>query len=364
MKILNKNLITSICLTIFFFWLPLLLPAQVEVQQAYILRMEGKADSAKVILEDLLTQDSTHALAWFELSRTLDHIRLGSPPKFMETAEIISCLDKAIELEPDNASFLYTRAQQEILNMYIVLMTGKPAEEAKENIFKAEQYFLQAAELDPAYTIGKLTLVEIFGQLDEPQGGDKAKAKLYASELKDYDAFMGAKAEAMLLGDTAKEVEFWAGKTGELAKDPRFWEAYGKSCLHEQNEELAFSCFDKAIGLDKSFDFLYLEKGRFYSFRAMQDMANKDKYLPEVEKAYNTYVDICPQATNPVKAWVYSNLARMKMMGGMQEEGKTLMEKATKLDPNHSKAFGFPAMDAAPDKVGEHLRHSYYFRPF
>lgn len=57
--------------------------------QAYELRMNGKADSAKVILEQVLSEDSTYAMAWYELARTKHHIGLGEPRKFVRCLEDI-----------------------------------------------------------------------------------------------------------------------------------------------------------------------------------------------------------------------------------------------------------------------------------
>ena len=97
---------------------------------------------------------------------------------------------------------------------------------------------------------------------------------------------------------------------------------------------------------------------------AMQDYENRDKYIPGVESAFALYLEKTPQTKSPVKAWVFSNLAKVKMHSGMKEEAQKLMEKANELDPHHSKAFGAPNMDLPADEVKDHLTHRYYFRPF
>ena len=61
-----------------------------NVQQAYQLRMNGQADSAKIILEQVLSKDSTNAAAWYELARTKQHMGLGNPRKLISgIAEIL-----------------------------------------------------------------------------------------------------------------------------------------------------------------------------------------------------------------------------------------------------------------------------------
>ena len=78
------------------------------VQQAYDLRMNGQADSAQVLLEQVITEDSTNAAVWFELARTKQHIGLGNPRKLMsEMVDVQQFAQNAVDNEPNNVIYQY-----------------------------------------------------------------------------------------------------------------------------------------------------------------------------------------------------------------------------------------------------------------
>lgn len=332
--------------------------------EAFLLRMEGKADSAKAILKNHLESVPCDALAWFELSRTLDHIRLGNPQQAFENEEVLKCLDQAMKCEPQNGLYTYSRGVQETLNLYIALMMEKSNEEIIASLKKAEKLFSKAIELDKKYIIGKVTMVELYGQLPKEMGGDKDRASKLAEEVMNIDAFWGNKAQSMLLEEGSDEVQFWIKAQEEIGENPLLYEALGKSYLHQNDVDQAIINFEKAIKLEKSLLCLELELGRYYMMQIMMNYEKKEEFTPHVEKYFTEYLEKCPETTNPVKAWIYGHLAKIKMHSGQQEAGKKLMEKANQLDPHHSKAFGFPPMDLAPELADKNLRHSYYFRPF
>jgi hypothetical protein len=75
------------------------------VQQAYELRMNGQADSAKVLLEQVIAEDSTNAAALYELARTEHHIGLGNIPELLGGLEdiqqtIAGCLKSPPAITP------------------------------------------------------------------------------------------------------------------------------------------------------------------------------------------------------------------------------------------------------------------------
>ena len=69
-----------------------------EVFKAYELRINGHADSAKLVLKKLLGEDSTNALAWYELCRTTMHLGLSNPRETKESINnALKCINKAVK---------------------------------------------------------------------------------------------------------------------------------------------------------------------------------------------------------------------------------------------------------------------------
>ena len=94
--------------------------------RAYELRINGQADSAKVLLEKSLKKDSTSALAWFELTRTNQHIGLANPQKMLESMnEILLQINMGVKFDSENVYYLSYKGSIETLNLYMSLMTGK-----------------------------------------------------------------------------------------------------------------------------------------------------------------------------------------------------------------------------------------------
>ena len=68
--------------------------------------MHGKADSAKVLLEQMLAEDSTNAAAWCELARTKHHLGLANPRELLGILEDIQqTADAAVNNDPENVSY-------------------------------------------------------------------------------------------------------------------------------------------------------------------------------------------------------------------------------------------------------------------
>jgi len=182
------------------------------VLSAYELRMNGRADSAKIVLEQYLEKDSTNALAWFELTRTLDHLGLANPREMIENhGAVLTAISKAVEFAPENAYYLSYKGGEQALSFYIDLMTGKADTNLK--LLQIESTYLKVLELDPNFYEVKVTLVEFFGSLPPDLGGDLEKAISYTKELEAEDAFAGALAREILLAENADYVEYWKSQT-------------------------------------------------------------------------------------------------------------------------------------------------------
>ncbi|MCK5839859.1 MAG: tetratricopeptide repeat protein, partial [Bacteroidales bacterium] len=332
-----------------------------KVIEAYELRMDGKADSAKVVLEYILTEDSTNSLAWYELCRTQQHIALANPRSLVEIMkDAMNNMNQAVKYEPENVNYLSYLGGLEAFDLYMGLQMGK--EDVVEDLQKVEEIFLEVLDLKPDCYEVKLTLVEFFGMLPPSMGGDSAKAEKYARELEEADILFGAKAREILMPEDADYVIFWQGVNEKLKDDAEVLASLGIVYLYQDKVEEASKYFDEAISLDPEKNTLYLKLGMYYLMLAMQNQAQLDSVAPLIEKEFYTYLNSNPPPVKPMEAWVLSKLAMIKNRTGDQEGGEKLMAEANSLDSFHSKAFAIPVGYDPPDEISP--KHGYFFRPF
>jgi tetratricopeptide (TPR) repeat protein len=334
-----------------------------KVFQAYELRMNGQADSARVILEQLLSTDSTNALTWFELCRTTQHMGMANPRAIKETLdEALNNINKAIENDPNNAYYLSYKGSIETLQFYLALQTGN--EKAGEYLVKLEDTYKSVFKLDPSYYEDKITLVEFFGGLPPEMGGDPKKAEKYARELEEADLVAGAKAREILMPEDADYEIFWKGIVEKDPENPNAHKALGRVYLFVGHFDEAYNCYQKAIDLDQSKNDLYLDLGRYYLMTAMQNPALIDSVAPFIEEQFNKFLNFTPEPNNPMKAWTYSKLAMISRRTGNEEVAEKYMGKADDLDPFYSPAFGKPsgALYSPPDVVVH--EQGYFLSPF
>lgn len=333
------------------------------ITNAYELRMNGQADSAKVLLEKSLKKDSTSALAWFELTRTNQHIGLANPQNLVASMdEILHQINQAVIFDPENVYYLSYKGSIEMLNLYVSLMTGK--NDVLDKLKKVENTYDAVLKLKPDYYEVKLTLVELFGTLPEDKGGDKEKAEKYAAELEKEDVLHGAKAREILMNENDDKIAFWESINKKLPGNTGVYEALGRCYLHKKKVEEAKKCFKKAITLNPENSTLYLELGRYYMMQAMRNVKVLDSIAPFIEEEFNKYLNTQPEPNRPMKAWVISNLGKIKYRTGDKEGGKQLMDKANELDSFYSKAFAVPNQSLYSPPGNFFRGHSYYFRPF
>jgi tetratricopeptide (TPR) repeat protein len=334
-----------------------------KVQKAYELRLNGQVDSAKVILEQVLSEDSTNAIAWYELARTKHHMALGNPRKLISgITDIQQTVQRAIDNDRDNVIYQYYKGYIDYLNLYIGLQTGK--ENVSEDFKKVVDSYKSVLDLKPDYNEAKLFLVELFAMLPPNKGGDSAKAEKYVRELEESDVVFGAKAREIIMPENADYVAFWEKIKENQMNNADVYEALGKVYLYKDNIEQAIKCFEKAISLNSMKNILYVGLGRYNMMKAMQNPKMVDSLVTQIENAFETYLNSQPEPINPLKAFVIGKLAMIKFQTGDQEGGNKLNEKAMTLDPYYSKAFGTPSqiLFDPPDKIS-HV-HGYFFRPF
>lgn len=334
-----------------------------KVYEAYELRINGHADSAKVLLQQITTENPTNAMAWYELCRTTEHLGMANPRAIKESLdEALRCISLAVENDPKNAWYLSYKGGIETLQFYLALQIGN--ENASAYLAKLEDTYKSVFELDPSYYENKLTLVEFFGGLPTEIGGDTEKAEKYAKELESEDLIYSAKAREILMPEDANYETFWKEIVEKNNKNADAHQALGRVYLFMDNIDEATNCYQKAIDLDPSKNDLYLDLGRYYMMMAMQNPALTDSVSPFIEEQFNKFLNFSPKPIKPMRAWAYSILSMINSNTQNVEAADKFLTMAKDLDPFFSPISGKPSivLYCQPDVVVHN--QGYYLSPF
>lgn len=330
------------------------------VIEAYELRMNGKADEAKAMLEQVISDEPDNALAHYELARTKYHIMLSALKELEITLEDMrQSIDKAIENDPDNVIYPFFAARVAFFPAYMALQRNQP--EAKEKVAKLCSIYESVLKLKPDYHEAMLHLVEIYGLLPEDMGGDKAKAEEYAQKLEEMNEIFGAKARAILLPDEADIVDYWQKVLEKQEGNAEVFKDLGRAYFLKDRAEEGTKCFEEAVQIDPEQNVLILDLARYYAM-TMRDETKREAAGPMAEKMFRRYLDSEPIL--PLKAFALRMLANLKRIMGDKEEAKALREEVDTIDPFVSKAFGVPTPDLFIPPGEIYRGHRYLFFPF
>ncbi len=329
------------------------------VQEAYDLRMNGMADSAKAGLEFIIAEDSTNAAAWYELARTEHHIGLGNPRELFGRLEDIQfAVGNAVANDPDNVTYSFYRGYFGYFTAYASFMKQQP--DALKKAKEAVSAFESVLSLKPDYYEPMLYLVEILG-IPAEMGGDSAKADAYAAKLEGVDAVLGAKARELRLPNDADRVEFWQEVLAENPANADVLEQLGKAYLYKDEMEQGAEYLEEALKVDPKRQLLLLDLTRYHMMTARRDAESRDTALPLAEELIDRYLGSEP--IPPLRAYALGLSAMMESVRGNSEVAGELREQAMAVDPHFSKAFGLPplVLFTAPGEVSHF--HGYFFRP-
>jgi tetratricopeptide (TPR) repeat protein len=367
---INSNLTKMRKSTLIFFMLSCFMaavagsgekPGNKDVMKAFELRMNGKVDEAKTLLEKVLAKDSTIAMAHYEMARLKQYMMVGSGE--MNIDGTFASASKAVTYDPTNVTYAYFKGIAGFMKAFMAMHTGNQVA-IKDHIAETCILLEKAIELKPDYCEPMLYLVEIYGMLSQEMGGDSLKAVAWAEKLAATDKYFGARAKAVLTPEGTSMVKFWEDQIAMNGRTPDLLRQAGIACLFEDKPEQAEKLFEEAMKSDPSKNTLMLDLGRYHMMKVMQNKQQASAELPLAKAFFEKYLKTIPEPVVPLKSYTLGLLARVEMFSGNQAEGDKLMKEASLLDKYFSKASGVPALMlfVPPDQVC----HQYFsfFSPF
>ncbi len=327
-----------------------------KVKTAYTMRLSGKVDEAKALLDEIIVKDSTNALAWYELARTQHHMMLGGGG--FSPGDILATINKAVQYDNDNVIFAYYKANICFLNAY--------ASQGNTNDYVTQscETFNKVLKLNPDYKEAILSLVEIYGLLPAEMGGDKVEAQKYAKSLEELDKFYFARANSVLLEEDTDKIAYWENILKDDPKSSKINEELGKTCFLNGDIEKGTKYMKDAMTIDPKNNLPQLNIARAHVMMVMQSKGDKDTNLKQARNAFNKYIEIGYDNVSSLKAYTLGWEAKIKGFQGDSEGAENLIAEAKLLDPYFSKAFGVPAgyLFTPPDEVSSYF--SSFFSPF
>lgn len=331
-----------------------------EVVKAFQLRMNGKVDEAKTVLQGILAKDSTNAMAHYEMARLKHYLLTGGGG--IKIDDILVSISKATAYDPSNISYAYYKAIVHFLNAFMAMQTGNA--EVKKNIDLTCIQFKKVLSMKPDYFEASLYLVEIYGMLPKDMGGDSIKALEYVDKLAAMNRYFGSRAKAVVAPRGTDLVKFWLSQVERDKKSADLLAETGKAYLNNDDLANAEKYYDEAIQSDPSKNVLLLDLARYHMLVVMQDKDLAKTNLPMAKSFLERYLQTVPEPIIPLKTYAMGLLMRTEMFLGNKAESDKLMEEAKSLDKYFSRAMGIPTMLLfdSPDQIPHH--YFSFFSPF
>jgi len=334
-----------------------------NVGEAYLLRMNGKADQANELLTNCLKDDSVNALAWFEMARTRHHMFLGnrqiSPT---EWAGVVKASGNAARLSPTNEVYAYYYAYARLFDAFISMMTQQ--EDAGSKTKQACADFQAVLKINPECSAARLYLIDIYSMLPPEMGGDREQAMQIAGELMAHDKLYGAIANSRLMPDTADFVKYWEETSRETGMIARVMEEIGRAYLLKSDSERGGHYFMEAMKTDDAEKWLIWNLVRYHVMSTQQDPGHKAEHLETASALITNYLKENPDLCIPMKAYANGVMGLIRQVGGDNTGSQEYIAKAAALDPYFSGATGAPSemLYFPPEKV--RIIYSSFFLPF
>jgi len=332
-----------------------------EVQKAFELRMNGKVDDAKAMLEGILTKDSTNAMAHYEMARINQYMFIGGGETKID--DVITSINKAVSYDPKNVTYAYYKGIAYFLNAFMAMQMGQEGE-VKNRVAETCAQFENVLKLKPDYNEAMLYLVEIYGMLPREMGGDSAKAVVYAGKLAKTNKYFGAKAKAVLAPENTDLLKFWEDLLLLNPKDAEYCKEAGNACLYKDDAVKAEKYYDEAIKLNTSNNILILNLGRYHMMKVMQNRDLAKTELPVAKTYFEKYLKSVPEPNVPLKAYTLGAISMCERFIGNQAESDRLVAEAMSLDKYFSRASGVPNLMLfdPPSQISQH--YFSFFSPY
>jgi tetratricopeptide (TPR) repeat protein len=331
------------------------------VDQAYQLRLDGKVDSAKILLDGHIAANPADAAAYYELARIYYYMGPGDMKNLESTTESAGkSIQKAVELDPGNPIYRYFAARVVFLKSYIAMESDQ--ERAKELVAAIQLAYETVLESKPDYGEPMLNLIELYGGLPAELGRDSSKAAQYEARLKKIDPVLAGEGYCIMMPDDFDRIAYWEDMTQQSPGDLRLLEELGKTCLRERKTDQGVAYLEEVIKAEPSNSVLYLVIANSHIMNARMDEKARETSIPLAMQAVSDFLAAEPIA--PLKAYALGLMAKLNYAQGKEAEGDKWLEEAKAADAYFSKASGIPIADlfVPPDEISHN--HSYLFQMF
>ena len=336
-------------------------PGDGAVMKAFKLRLDGKANEAKELLLSTIAKDSTNAMAYYELARLNHYLMIGGGNMKMD--DILTNIEKATNLAPENVIYAYYKALAYFLNAFMAMQQQKQ-DLVKPRLAETCKAFEEVLAIKPDYYEARLYLVEIYGMLPKEMGGDSIKAVAYTDKLMQENTPFGAKAKADLLPEDTDLVKYWQIFFEKDKTNPDILAELGVSYLRRDDYTNAEKYFRESMKMEPSMNYHMLDLARAPMYRVMQNQDLAKELLPIAINYVDEYLKTIPEPIVPLKAYALGLKSRFEQFMGNKEEGDKILDQAKALDPYFSRASGVPTLLLfdKPDQVS----HTFFsfFSPF
>lgn len=330
---------------------------------AYQLRMKGRVDEARQLLEDSLKKTPSNAAAHYELARTQMHMALGDIQNVQQHFEAAQkSIDQAAAQDADHVMYQKFAGNVAHMRGYYALKFGKP--DVQQHFANAAKAYQAALRIKPDYPQVALALIELHTQFPTSAGADRARAQQLAQQLATTNEVYAAKARSVVHPESCG-VPFWEQLLARKPNDLDVLEELGRAHLRQDDVDQAVKCFEKAIQQEPQRSYLFLDLTIYHSFRglaAREDPNQLQQALTDGDAAITRYLK--SQPSQPMEAYALGVRSKYKSFAGDKKKAGQLLARAEALDPYFSKATGAPNPDnfIPPTEISHN--HRYFTRPF
>lgn len=331
-----------------------------EVQKAYNLRVTGKTDEAKKILDNLLARDSTFAPAHYEMARLKHHMMLGKASNDFD--KILAESENAVHYDPENVVFAYYNALASFFKTFINMQMEQG--DVKAGIEKTCGKFEHVLSLKPDYYEAMMYLVEFYGLLPPEMGGDSTRAATYSQKLSEMSIYYGSKARATLAPENFDAVQFWENLLKDDPVNAELLTEAGRAYLYREDPVNAEKYFEQAVQINPAKNILTLDLARFHIYKVMANRELAGTELPIAKTYLKKFLNSKPMPIAPLRAYATGLMALTERFTGNETAAIKLQNDAKAIDPYYSTASGIPTLLLfdPPDQIS----HQYFsfFKPF